>query len=165
MTETNLLNGSVFCDIPHILCTSSALTLTTTKITLQFYHENASNIFGCLEWVVEDILPLNFVEKPNTRKKCEAQTCQQQKDFEDLFIKSQRTGEQETCNIGKRTREICLDVWSENSIHFIGCFLTVPAKKNDSQPEVVLLGFTPMDDETEFSAQNHKKFLEAEAKN
>lgn len=59
------------------------------------------------------------------------------------------------------------DGWSEASRHFIGLFIVYPGKQGrhiggaPADPEMHLLSFAPLVDETNFTADNHMKFIKA----
>ena len=54
------------------------------------------------------------------------------------------------------------DGWSEDYIHFIRLFITLPAKDAKAMTpfsEIHLLAFAPLLDETSFNAANYRDFI------
>jgi hypothetical protein len=59
---------------------------------------------------------------------------------------------------------LIFDGWSEDSVHFIGLFITLTAKDAKAMApfsEIYLLAFAPLLDETTFTAANHRDFIVA----
>ena len=59
---------------------------------------------------------------------------------------------------------IVFDGWSEASKHFIGMNIVYPAKEYDADPVMNLFAFAWLQDETNFTAENHANFIEATLK-
>ena len=59
------------------------------------------------------------------------------------------------------TFALVFDGWSEDSTHFIGLFIIYPGKEHTADPEIHLLAFAPLLDETNFTAENHVNFMKS----
>ena len=54
---------------------------------------------------------------------------------------------------------LIFDGWSEGGIHFIGLFISCPGTEPSAEPLIFLLAFSPLRDETKFTATNHVHFI------
>ena len=54
---------------------------------------------------------------------------------------------------------VVFDGWSEDATHFIGLFITCPATEPATEYLMYLLSFSPLQDETNFNADNHSTFI------
>lgn len=141
--------------------TSKSSSGTVTQKTLiSLYDKKAINVFGWLEWIIEDALCLNFPEKPLTRKYTNLDKTTNQTVKKYMF-KLVKEVEKKISVIANNIPSYALmfDGWTENSTHFIGLFLCCSGKRDDLPARTILLAFAPLLDETSLNAKSHKDFI------
>jgi len=122
---------------------------TTTSITST--TKTAKNVHGWLEWVCIGLKPFSFVEETLTRRYSNLApiTAPTLKKYMEKVTKAvERAISQELPN----RFALAIDGWTKSSTHFIAIFATYP--KQDSYA-TALLTFTPLGEETSFTAEDH----------
>lgn len=122
-------------------------------------QNNARTVF---DWLESIIISLKFCEKPLVRKtfnlgKMTAKTLKK-------YMFHVVTGVEtkiRTLAKAKKQYALVFDGWSEDAVHFIGLFISLPAEDASVNPDIYLLAFSPLLDETCFSAANHAAFIES----
>ena len=115
-------------------------------------------IYSWMEWICVSMKPFTFCTDPLTRKysKLENISVNTLKKYMDLTVKHV---EGKISRLLPEQFALILDAWSSNSVHYLAVFASFP----DDSPtgfSCVLLGFSSLLSETNFTAGEHKKFLE-----
>ena len=116
--------------------------------------EKAKSIYGWLEWIVEDNLPLSFCEKPTTRKKTNLAkiTVKTLKKYANLLVEKVKKDIESKLKKAKRFG-LVIDGWSLDSHHFNGVFSSHFDEDSDTVEEYLLACNTAddFDEDTEFA--------------
>ena len=128
--------------------------------TLDYMIDAKSTMyFKWAEWIIMDEHELIFVEKELTRRNSTLEKISV-KTLKSICFKLATTVEE---RMKKKFNGLpfCLvfDCWSEDSTHFMGLFISYPGVRADSPPELDLLAFAPMLDETSFTVDVQKTFV------
>jgi hypothetical protein len=126
----------------------------------------SNNVFTWLEWKVMD-----------EHEKCEKTLTRCNTRLEPISVKTLKkylfkVVDAVETKVTARTRvavsyALVFDGWSEASRHFIGVFIVYPGKHGrhnggaPADPEMQLLAFAPLVNETNFTADNHMNFIKA----
>jgi hAT family C-terminal dimerisation region len=143
----------------------SSVSGSTLQTTLNFMMDTRSNnIFKWLEWIVMDEHELIFCEKPLTRCNAKLEPISVKTLKKYLFKVVEAVEKKITVRASVAVSyALVFDGWSEASRHFIGLFIVYPGKQDRHQaaaePDMHLLAFAPLVDETNFTADNHMKFI------
>ena len=146
------LETSGFSGISH----SDASAATSTSILSS--STKATNICSWIEWVCVGLKPFNFVSDSLTRKytNLEPISVNTLKKYMDLLVKRV---EKKIAQTLPEKFALIIDAWTANSTHFVAVFASYPDNTSLGFSRV-LLGFSPLESETEFTAEEHKTFLE-----
>ena len=136
-------------------------------MTLDYMFDAAStNVFKWLEWIVMDVHELTFCEKDLTRSNTKLDPISV-KTLKKYLFKVVKAVERKVSAKAMFASSYALvfDGWSEASKHFmIGLYIVYPSKVDDADPDMHLLAFAPLHDETNFTAENHANFIKATLK-
>ncbi len=121
-----------------------------------FIDTKATNIYGWIDWIVSENLPLNFCEKESSRKysKLKPVSVETVKKYMELLV-----GEVENCIRQELPNifAIVFDGWSEDSTHLIGMFSSFISDSGLVKKQ--LLAFTSLLDETDLSADSQSALI------
>ena len=119
-------------------------------------NKKGRNAFSWIKWVCLGMKPFEFVENPLTREftKLDPITVPTLKKY--LEAVTRKTEAQISSKLPNQF-SLIVDGWTKRSDHFVGVFA---AWESSSGFESALLAFSPMLSETDFSAVEHKKFIE-----
>lgn len=117
--------------------------------------ESVKTMYNWMEWVCMGLKPFNFVEDPLTRKFTSLKPiCVKTfKKNMSLLVKEVEA------HISKHLPDkfaLVIDGWSKSSTHFLAIFA---AYTDDDGVATALLAFSPMPDETQFTAKTHYDFI------
>jgi hypothetical protein len=119
----------------------------------------ALNSFKWIEWIVQENRELSFCEKERVRKYTANQMrpiCSKTlKKHMDLLVQEVESKLIES--LPKRFG-ICIDGWSDMGVHYLSVFAILDDEKSRKS---VLLGFSPFEDESNLSSEEHIKYLES----
>ena len=147
--------------------TASVITSPGTSLsgqtTLEYMLDSRStNIFKWLEWIVMGELELIFCEKDLTRSNTKLQPISVKTLKKYMFKLVEAVEKKVSVKVSTApSYALVFDGWSENSTHFIGLFVVHPGKEYAADPEIHLLAFAPLPDETNFTAENHVNFIKS----
>lgn len=116
----------------------------------------ASNTHDWIEWVVHDNLELSFVDTARARKYTSGNLKPIRRHTLVARMRLCVKVMQEDISKGLPRRfGLMFDGWSRVSTHFIGVLAVGPEVRHGS----ILLGFSPFNNETDLSAEEHKRYL------
>ena len=118
----------------------------------------AQNIYAWMEWIVAKNRELTFCEKPRVRKYTKNNL--EIISTETLKIHMGATVEVLENDFKKSLAKkfgIAFDGWSEHGVHYLAVFAVGCGVPNDG---VILLGFSPFEQEDDLSSKQHIKYLE-----
>eukprot|EP00731_Ephydatia_muelleri_P013975 Em0007g1285a len=147
--------------------TASVITSPGTSLsgqtTLEYMLDSRStNIFKWLEWIVMGELELIFCEKDLTRSNTKLKPISVKTLKKYMFKLVEAVEKKVSVKVSTApSYALVFDGWSENSTHFIGLFVVHPGKEYAADPEIHLLAFAPLLDETNFTAENHVNFIKS----
>jgi hypothetical protein len=125
---------------------------------VHFFPKKNTNLFGWVQWIVSDLLPFSFCERPMTRKFTRLSPISTEsllQAMNDLTTKVEN-------KIRKRLPSVfavMFDGWSSGGTHYLSVFAVWPDSKSSHGYSRALLSFTPLVDERDLSAQSHKDTL------
>lgn len=124
-----------------------------------FSSTKADTIFSWLEWICIGMKPFSFISDHLTRKytSLEPLCVNTLKKYMEIVV---RHVEMKIAKALPERFAIIFDGWSENSTHFVALFASYPDSTSLLGFTTVLLAFSPMGTETEFTAAQHKEFVE-----
>eukprot|EP00918_Siedleckia_nematoides_P024299 GHVU01052498.1.p1 GENE.GHVU01052498.1~~GHVU01052498.1.p1 ORF type:complete len:547 (+),score=58.57 GHVU01052498.1:299-1939(+) len=122
--------------------------------TLHEYRDSkAWNIFRWIQWLVMELLPLTFVNKPLTRQNTSLKPI-----CYNTLVKWMRllcfALERTLCGLLPQKFGIILDGWTRNGTHFVSLFAVGPT-------DTYCLAFSPLEDERDLGAAEHCAFIES----
>lgn len=135
--------------------------LVANKKSSSFFHsvdKKSANIYGWMEWIVEDMLPLSFVDRPLTRKYSTLEPiCRNS--FTSYLEKLTKEVEIQITVDLPNSFGLYFDGWTNKSIHYLAVFACYPTV-NGGEQGFPLLGISPFVDEETLSAQAHVDYVE-----
>jgi hypothetical protein len=131
------------------------------QATLDFvFDSHSNNIFKWLEWIVMDELELSFCEKSLTKANTKLQPVCARTRKKYMFKLVEEVERKITAKVeAAKVYSLVFDGWSEGSVHFVGMYISFPGLEPGAGFETHLLSFSPLSDETNFTAENHAKFI------
>lgn len=121
--------------------------------------KKGGNIYGWLHWVCCGLKPFNFVENKLTRMYTKL-TPISENTFKKYMTLLTNEVEKKISNMLPPKFALVLDGWTKKSTHYVGVYASYNANKIEGY-EMVLLSFSPLLQETSFSARDHYDFLES----
>ena len=119
--------------------------------------DSVENLYSWVEWVCVGMKPFSFVEDELTRKYSSLQPiCT--KTLKKYMSLLTTTVEREISKLLPERFAIIIDGWSKSSTHFLAVFASFPSNEENGY-STVLLAFSPLFDETSFTAKAQYDFV------
>ncbi len=123
-----------------------------------FYRRRTTHIFGWFEFVVDGLQPFSVVENPTFLKQSRFDPISRKTLAKYLEALSSSV-EEKIAQILPDKFAIVFDGWSCGDTHYVAVYATFPYNTPVGYRKV-LLGFSPFEEETSQSAQEHYEYLE-----
>ena len=118
---------------------------------------SVENMYGWIDWVVGDLRPFSFVEEERTRRYTNLKPVCSKTLKSKMSLLTEEVERKITAMLPEQFALI-FDGWSKSSTHFVALFASYP-DRNENGYSTVLLAFSPLQDETCFTAQAHLEFI------
>jgi len=115
----------------------------------------AKNYFCWIEWICSELRPFSFVESEYTRKYCSLEPICRNTLTKIMNLVTRRVERKITTTLPS-VFAIIIDGWTKSSTHYVGVFASY--LENDTRTHV-LLGFSPLLEETSLGASQHFEYL------
>jgi hypothetical protein len=119
-----------------------------------FFRKKDKNLFAWVEWIVTDLLPFSFCEKPTTRTFCRLESISTESLIQ-AMRKLQISVENRIRDLLPSLFDIMFDGWSSGGTHFLAVFAVYPDPKMTQGYNRALLSFAPLLDEQHLNADSH----------
>lgn len=143
---------------PNYLCEMPSVIDKTSRMKDYYVDAKTANLFGWIEWILSENLPFTFCEKKMTRKysnlsPLSVKTLKKYMLLLASYVEKKIVTQELPNKFG-----LVYDGWTNKSTHFIALFAIYKCQ-NTKETKQVLLAFSPMFVETDFSAENHEAFI------
>ena len=132
--------------------------MSQLQIDQLFRTTKACKYFGWLDFIINNLLPFSFVERETIRTHVKYESTALST-FMDYMSKLTTHVEQKLAVLLPEKVAIVFDGWSSGSTQYIAVFASFKSS-NDLGHSVRLLGFSPVEDETDLGSEEHVKYLD-----
>jgi len=139
-------------DLDNLL-EDGASTASESRPALLFYKKKTLDVYGWLRYIIMGLQPFYAVENKVVSEFSQYGPISYNTLMKYMDLLTTKVEEKVKLILPDK---LCLvfDGWSSGSTHYVGIFATFPAE-NERKYEKVLIGFSPLEDETNQTAHNH----------
>lgn len=131
------------------------------KTLSHFIDSKSKNIYNWLQWIILDEHELQFCEKELTKKNSSLDSICKKTLKKYMLLLVSKIEKEITLKINSAPCfSLVIDSWTDSTMHFVGIFASFPGVFYDSKPQLILLAFSPLEDETNFTSNNYVEFIE-----
>lgn len=120
-----------------------------------FFTKKDSNLFGWVDWIVSDLLPFSFCERPAARKYTRLSPIAVETLMSAINLLTVKV-EEKIKKLLPDVFAVIFDGWSSGGSHYLSVFATWPDSNLSSGYSRALLAFTNLEDEENLGASSHK---------